>query len=36
MTKTIQKDISFTLKVKVVEAKMNSCFNLLVYNIIDI
>ena len=31
---TIQKDISFSLKVQMMQAKMNSYFNLLVYSLI--
>ena len=36
MSKTIQKDISFSLKVQMVQAKMNLYFNLLVYSLICI
>ena len=36
LSKTIQKDISFSLKVQMVQAKMNSHFNLLVYSLICI
>ena len=36
MSKTIQKDISFSLKVQMVQAKMDSYFNLPVYNLIFI
>ena len=36
MSKTLQKDISFSLKVQIVYAKMNSYFNLLVYSLICI
>ena len=32
----MQKDISFSLKVQMVQAKMNSYFNLLVYSLIFI
>ena len=36
MSKTILKDISFSLKVQIVQAKMNSYFNLTVYSLIFI
>ena len=36
MSKTIQKDISFSLKVQMVQAKMNLYFNLIVYSLICI
>ena len=36
MSKTLQKDISFSLKVQMVQAKMNSYLNLTVYNLICI
>ena len=32
----VQKDISFSLKVQMVQTKMNSYFNLLVYSLICI
>ena len=34
MSKTVQKDISFSIKVKMVQAKMNLYFNLPVYSLI--
>ena len=33
MSKTIQKNISFSLKAQMAEGKMNSYFNLLVYSL---
>ena len=36
MGKAIPKDISFSLKVQMVQAKLNSYFNLLVYSLICI
>ena len=36
MSKTIQKDIYFSLKVQMMQAKMNSYYNLLVYSLICI
>ena len=35
MSKTIQKDISFSLKVQMVQAKMNLYLSLPIYNLIS-